>query len=313
MNILVTGADGQLGRCLKDVREHDKLAMKEGVWFFANRHDIDIADKDCVTRYIENHEIDIIINCAAYTDVEKSETDVNAFRANSLGPLYLAQALKPRGGILIHISTDYVYRPFEGWNGAPFKEDDDCGTKGLLPLNSYGMSKLMGEMNVKDNKGNYLIIRTSWLYSAYGKNFLKTVREKLLNAGIDDTFRFVCDQVGTPTSAHNLASFIYSSVNKYSLRSTSILDLSMFESDVINYSDDGVCSWYDFAMEINDCLNKPNTIAPCYSHEYQTNVKRPAYSVMSKEKIKTDERYLPYVNTVHWKQGVRNVMKRLEI
>lgn len=311
MNILVTGANGQLGKCIFDVRANDVLPQKGNNWFFAGHEDLDIGVKDLVFDYVNKNEIDVIINCAAYTDVEKAESHYNdAFSANAFGPIYMAEALKPRHGVLIHISTDYVYAPYDGWDGSPFNEDDYASMKLKMPLNMYGISKLSGEVGIMRNGGNYLIIRTSWLYSIYGKNFLKTVRNKCLNAKINENFEFVCDQIGSPTSAHNLAAFIYNFVNGLD---KDYCEYSPFYSDIINYSDEGACSWYDFAREINDCLEKPTIIMPCFSDEYKTAAKRPAYSVMSKRKINRCDRYLPYVNTEHWKRGVRNVMKRLEV
>ena len=309
MNILVTGASGQLGNCIHELCAQDGTHLNH--WFFVNRSQLDISDRDSVKKYINEIGVDIVVNCAAYTDVEGAEENYNtAFDANVIGPLNIAMALEDREGILIHISTDYVYAPFPGWDGSPFKENQCALHEDLSPLNFYGETKLRGEKEIISTNCRHLIIRTSWLYSEHGKNFVKTVRNLIKNSGIDDTFRFVCDQIGTPTSAHSLASFIYNFANALGIRNDLFQN---FKSDVVNYSDNGACSWYDFAMEINDIMGMHATILPCYTWEYPTKAKRPHYSVMSKEKIKNDELYLPYVNTVHWKQGVRNVMKRLEI
>ena len=309
MNILVTGANGQLGKCLFEICDRDSLKPNGVNFYFTGREDLDIGNHDAVEEYITENNIGIVINTAAYTNVDKAETDiVSAFKANAFGALFLAEAVRDTGGIMIQISTDYVYTPYPGWKGEPFKEsciDVDKTT----PSTVYGASKLCAENNIINSGCNYLIIRTSWLYSMYGKNFLKTVRNNILNTRLDDTFKFVCDQIGTPTSAHSLAAFIYNMVLGIALKYDPSYDT--FESDIINYSDIGACSWYDFACVINECLDVHATILPCYSHEYHSKAVRPFYSVMSKEKLNTD-RYVPYNNTRHWLLNVKEVMKRIE-
>ena len=315
MNILVTGANGQLGKCIHDMYERDmsfsRYSHTPNHWFFVDREQFDITDEESVKNYINSCDVNIVVNCAAYTNVEAAEDNFgDAYKANVTGPENIAKVLKEREGILVHISTDYVYAPFKEWDGSPFKEDEDAYRKGVSPFNTYGASKLTGEVAITETGCKHLIIRTSWLYSIYGKNFVKTVRDILKKSNIDDNFKFVCDQVGSPTSAHQLGAFIYDMVNSLGIRN----DLyQAFTSDTINYSDDGVCSWYDFAFQINQSLMKIRKIKPCYSHEYPMKAKRPGYSVMSREKIKTSERYLPYVNTRDWRGCVDEVVRRLEL
>lgn len=309
MNILITGANGQLGQCLHDVYEQDLTHLNN--WFFVSREQLDIANRVDVEDYINKCKIDIVINCAAYTNVEAAEDKLdNAYSANVLGPQNLAYALKERNGILIHISTDYVYAPYNSWDGYPFKEDFDAFSMGVSPFNYYGVTKLSGEMAIKSTGCRNLIIRTSWLYSVYGKNFVKTVRDLIKKSSFDKELKFVCDQIGSPTSAHNLAAFIYNMAYGLGIRNDLFQN---FTSDIINYSDDGACSWYDFAFQINQSLKKIRTIKPCYSSDYPTKAKRPGYSVMSKEKIKTEDRYIMYTNTRDWRACVDEVVRRLEL
>lgn len=307
MNILVTGANGQLGKCLFDIVDKDELKPKEVRFFFADRNTLDISNHQAVNEYIFTNDIEIVINTAAYTDVDKAEGDiVGAFKTNAFGALFLAEAVRDNNGLLIQLSTDYVYKPNGGWDGSPFKENDVDFDK-TKPINAYGVSKLCAESNIVNSGCNYLIIRTSWLYSIYGRNFLKTIRSNIVNTRMDNTIRVVCDQIGTPTSAHGLAQFIYNVAVGYAVR-----DYDAPVSDIINYSDEGACSWYDFACEINDCLNIHSTIVPCYSHEYGSRAKRPFYSVMSKEKLNSDA-YIAYNNTRHWKDNVADVIKQLDV
>ena len=302
MNILVTGANGQLGKCFFDVVDNDH--HKKHNFFFTGREDLDIRKRDDIIEYIEKNNIDAVINFAAYTNVEQAEDDINgAFLANSFAPSLFAELMKDRGGIFIHISTDYVYHPYEGWDGSPF--DEDCidfeymhktSISGSDKLCVYGSSKLAGESVINLVGGNYLIIRTSWLYSAYGNNFVTKVLKKIENARSGEKLKFVCDQVGTPTCAHSLATFIYSLIN-YD-------DIKFYLPNVLNYSDKGVCSWYDFAKAIHEhgIWNTYPVIEPCYSDEFVSKVKRPHYSVMSKRKLRTV--FEDFDNTRDWRENL---------
>lgn len=287
MSILVTGSDGQLGTCFRDLcNDFDGERI-----YFANRDELDITNREAVENYIYTKQIELVLNFAAYTNVEKAETDSdNAFKVNALGPLYLAESLAKRNGFLLHISSDYVYQPFDGWDGSPFHEGD---TK-MSPRNIYGLTKRCGEIAIENSGCRYMIIRTSWLYSRYKKNFLTTVCKKLTdNIGTGLSLPFVCDQVGSPTNANNLAWFIFNMMERFNLIS----------NDIVNFSDNGVCSWYDFACEIRRALilANPNQvypyIIPCSSSEFKSNVKRPYYSVMSKELV--NKHYLKSMSTAY--------------
>ena len=211
MKILVTGADGQLAKCLKDeeeiLRSQDRFVDEV---FYENRNGLDITDGEKVDKYIEDNEIDIVINCAAYTNVDKAEKDYdNALNVNAYGPAYLASAVKKRNGFLVHISTDYVY---DGYGAQqPFSED----LVETNPCNVYGRTKAMGERMIQTCGCPYMIIRTSWLYSEYGKNFPKTIIGKL--DGNEEQLKVVCDQIGTPTYARDLAKLISKTLNQYSI------------------------------------------------------------------------------------------------
>lgn len=277
MNILVTGANGQLGKCFRDyVDFFDEERYKV---HFTDHKTLDITNYEAVTEFVNENHIEMVLNFAAYTNVPGAETDVEqAYKVNTLGPGYLASAMCKCGGILVHISTDYVYTPYNGWDGAPFAEEDVWG----FPNSKYGLTKRFGEIAIVNSGCRYFIIRTSWLYSTYGNNFMKKVCNMLENATNETRLRFVCDQVGTPTSAHSLAWFIkdYIANGRY----------EEIDQDIVNYSQAGVCSWYDFARAIRTFAGyitgkEYPEISPCYTREFLPNVERPFYSVMSKEKL----------------------------
>lgn len=278
MNILVTGANGQLGSCFKDVVPKDT----DNVYFYSDRYTdypLDITDYEAVSNYIKSNEIDVILNFAAYTNVAKAEEDTyGSFKVNTYGCAALALAIKQRNGLLIHISTDYVYSPFDGWDGSPFKEDDV--NKMGRPMNVYGVTKLNGERAIQCSGCRYLIVRTSWLYSSYGKNFLTNIYDKLMTGDPSTPIRVVNDQIGTPTNANTLANFLHNII-----KNNSIVNIS---ECVLNFSNYGVCSWYDFAKEIRNVIcnstNVPDVI-PCNSETFPSKVKRPYFSVMSKDKL----------------------------
>ena len=269
MNILVTGANGQLGKCIRKVVERSDFKNK---YTFVGHEDLDITDKDAVMEYITDNEVDIVINCAANTNVDGCEDATPEKTAvNISAPSYLAKALKTRNGFLIHISTDFVYAPYLGWDGGPFKEED----AGKTPqLNHYGATKYAGEYLVKNSGCDYVILRTSWLYSQYGNNFFTKIR-KLPDFTIQ---KVVCDQVGTPTSAMDLATFICLELCEKPEKREEV------KGEVFNFSGVGACSKYDFATAIlRDRKNV--TVSPCYSSEFKTPAERPKYSVMDLSKI----------------------------
>ena len=271
MNILVTGANGQLGMEMRIVAKDSAdnyifsdINQVEGV----ETTYLDITDFDAVQAFVSDNNIEAIINCAAYTNVDAAETnEALAETLNAKAPENLARAIKTVGGLLIHISTDYVFGK-EAYN-IPCKEDQTGAPTGV-----YGLTKLHGEEAIKKTDCNYIIIRTSWLYSEFGKNFCKT----MLNlTATKPELKVVFDQVGTPTYALDLAKAIKIIVEKF--------DESKI--GIYNYSNEGVCSWFDFAKMIAK-ISKQNLcdINPCHSDEFPSPVVRPSYSVLDKTKIK---------------------------
>lgn len=267
MRILVTGAMGQLGREISRLTESSEhtyiytdVRACEGV------SSLDITDAAAVDAAVQG--VDVIVNCAAYTDVNKAESDAQAaHKVNALAPAVLAEAAKAAGAMLIHVSTDYV---FDGMANVPYTEDAV-----RKPLGVYGRTKKEGEDAIVNSGCRHLIFRTSWLYSNTGKNFFLTMSE--LTASKPE-LKVVVDQVGTPTYAYDLAYLI-----------TYIIEENLLDRNgVYNYSDEGVCSWFDFASEINSLLGHTCRIVPCRSEEYPTPAERPHYSVLDKAKVKRD-------------------------
>lgn len=263
--ILVTGSNGQLGSEIRELSKNDGI----NVYFYTDVSELDITDKSAVNNFIENYKIDIVINCAAYTQVDKSEEDEKtAFLINATAPGNLAESCKKYEATLFHISTDYV---FDGSNNVPYIE-----TESTSPLGVYGSSKLKGEELIQRSGCSYIIIRTSWLYSSFGHNFVKTIGRL---SSEKDELKVVFDQVGTPTYARNLATAIQT-----------IIQNDQFEdrTGIYHYSNEGVCSWYDFANAINEFFGNDCHIRPCHSDEFPAKVTRPHYSVLDKTKIKND-------------------------
>lgn len=285
MNILVTGANGQLGRSIKDVS-----ANSPDEYIFTDVDQLDITDSRAVREWLEKESVDVVVNCAAYTDVEKAEDDkdrAQALNADAVGNI--AEAVKERNGFLIHISTDYVFGGAEG--NTPRDEQQPVNPTGI-----YGLTKLNGEQAVKAAEVDAIIMRTSWLYSEYGKNFVKTML-RLTSERPELTVVF--DQVGTPTYARDLAEAIVHIITNRMMRGN---------EGIYHYSNEGVCSWYDFAVAISD-ISKQNKchISPCHSDEFPSKVKRPAYSVLDKTKIKqTFGMTIPY-----WRDSLQKCIKNL--
>jgi len=268
MNILVTGANGQLGNEMQSVtgKSNDNYIFTDVAGDCIH---LDITDADAVKEMVGRHDIGCIINCAAYTNVEKAEDDMDlCSRLNAEAPGILAEAMSKVGGILIHISTDYVFGK-EPYN-TPCGEDQQ-GT----PTGVYGRTKLQGEQNILKSGCQHLIIRTAWLYSEFGKNFAKT----MLNlTSTKPQLNVVFDQCGTPTYAYDLAAAIFH-----------IMENRKYEghSGIYHYSNEGVCSWFDFARMIAEYAGHTSCeIQPCHSDEFPSKVKRPAYSVLDKTKFK---------------------------
>ena len=270
-NILVTGANGQLGN---EMRIIAKNSVDNYIFTDVNQVDgvetifLDITDLDSVRSCVIDNKVDVIVNCAAYTNVDAAETnEALAEKLNAEAPENLAKAMKEVGGLLVQISTDYVFGK-EPYN-EPCKEDQQ-GT----PTGIYGMSKLHGEQKIVAVGCNYVIIRTAWLYSEFGKNFCKTMMNL---TETKSQLKVVFDQIGTPTYAYDLAKAIDVVIEKF--------DDS--QVGIYHYSNEGVCSWYDFAKMIAEYNGTTECdIQPCHSDEFPSPVKRPSYSVLDKTKIK---------------------------
>ena len=286
MNILVTGANGQLGHEMQRVATESKHSFV--LTDAAEGYDkLDITSLEAIRQMVKEKAIDIIVNCAAYTNVDKAESDYDvANLLNNTAAGHLATAMKEVGGTLIHVSTDYV---FQGDRNTPCREDwPTC------PLGVYGKTKLAGEQSIAATGCRHIIIRTAWLYSQWGKNFVKTMQS--LTAS-HDTLKVVFDQVGTPTFAGGLADVIAHIINSDQLDKTGIY----------HFSNEGVCSWFDFAKLICELSGNSCDIQPCYSEEFPSPVKRPHFSVLDKSKLKaTFGIKVPY-----WTDSLKVCIKQL--
>lgn len=299
MNILVTGANGQLGnemRLISRQTDHHYIftdvVAPEGV----ETTILDITDAEAVNRMVAEQHIQCIVNCAAYTNVDKAESDVALCRKlNAEAPKILAEAMKAVNGLLIQISTDYVF------GGDPYNtpcREDQKGT----PTGVYGETKLEGEHHIQQTGGKYVIIRTAWLYSEYGKNFVKT----MLNlTATKPQLNVVFDQAGTPTYAYDLAVAIKTVLDDYAPES----DQPAYDkTGIYHFSNEGVCSWYDFTKKIAELSGHTACdIRPCHSDEFPSPVTRPAYSVLDKTKIKqTFGLTIPY-----WTDSLKTCMANM--
>lgn len=301
MNILVTGANGQLGNEMRIVSRDsaDKYIFTdvinvEGVETTL----LDITDADAVRRIVSDNGVRCIVNCAAYTNVDKAESDeALCRRLNADAPKILAESMKEVGGMLIQISTDYVF------GGDPYNtpcREDQKGT----PTGVYGQTKLEGERNIEAVGCDYVIIRTAWLYSEYGRNFVKT----MLNlTATKPRLTVVFDQAGTPTYAYDLAVAIKAVLADYEKESPKA---GYGKKGIYHFSDEGVCSWYDFTKKIAELAgNTACDIQPCHSDEFPSPVRRPAYSVLDKTKIKeTFGLRIPY-----WTDSLKACMKNMNV
>lgn len=289
MNILVTGANGQLGSELRTLGK-DKITAAGNCYIFTDVAELDITNYVAVREFIGIQKIELVINCAAYTNVERAEEDsVKANLLNNEAVINLASACKEYGAFLIHISTDYVF------GGAcanlPFTENEPTN-----PLGVYGKTKLEGEINIKRITNDYLIFRTAWLYSQYGNNFVKTMRRLMLER---ESVNVVFDQVGTPTYAEDLAAVIYKIIEGKLYRHKG--------GSIYHFSNEGVCSWYDFAVAIAELSGTTCNVQPCHSAEFPGKVTRPAFSVLDKTKIKCDFGItIPY-----WRDSLAHCIKKI--
>jgi dTDP-4-dehydrorhamnose reductase len=280
MNILITGSNGQLGNGMR------VLAKEHGchTYFFTDIEELDICNEHAVRTYVTDNLIDVIVNCAAYTAVDRAEENKGlSARLNNKAAGYLARAAQSREAAMIQISTDYV---FDGTKHTPYIEED-----APCPTSVYGATKLAGEENVLKNCEKAVVIRTAWLYSTYGNNFVKT----MIRLGREcNTLGVVFDQIGTPTYAHDLARVIYTIINKGIVRG------------IYHFSNEGVCSWYDFAISIHRLVGITSCkVKPLHTADYLAKAARPHYSVLDKTKIKeTYEVEIPY-----WEESLKKMIR----
>lgn len=280
--ILITGANGQLGNSMRAA-----TAGSINRYIFTDVAELDITDRNAVINTVAKEKVDVIVNCAAYTNVDKAEDDTDAaFRLNCTAVENLAAAAKREDATLIHISTDYV---FEGNANKPITEEEKTNPQGV-----YGRTKLAGEEAVIATGCKHIILRTAWLYSPYGKNFVKTMQQLTSSK---EKLNVVFDQVGTPTYAADLAELICHIIENDKLHI----------QGTFHYSNEGVCSWYDFAKEICELSGNSCDIQPCHSNEFPTKVKRPHFSVLDKTKVKN----CFGITIPHWKESLRKCVKEL--
>ena len=285
MNILVTGANGQLGNEMRRLG-----AVSPNNYIFTDVAELDITNADAVMNAVKAASVDIIVNCAAYTNVDKAESDeATAELINATAVANLAAAMKEVGGTLFHVSTDYV---FGSEGNTPRTEEMP-----LNPLGVYGRTKLHGEQAILESGCKALIFRTAWLYSEFGNNFLKTMMRLTAER---EQLNVVFDQVGTPTYAGDLALAIFS-----------IIEAGVYQGNegIYHFSNEGVCSWYDFAVEIAAMAGNTNCrINPCHSSEFPSPVTRPPYSVLDKTKIKATFD----IDIPHWRESMEYCIKRIK-
>lgn len=273
-DILITGANGQLGKSLSKILDGAILTDVDN---------LDITNESLVRDFVNDNKIKIVINCAAYTQVDKAEDDIDlANKINVIGPKNLAMT----GAKIIHISTDYV---FDGFYYRPYTPDDKTN-----PISVYGRTKLRGEEEIKKYSTSYIIIRTAWLYSEYGNNFVKTIRKY---GEERDVLKVVCDQIGSPTYARDLAEAIKNILPKFNKECTGIY----------HFTNEGACSWYDFAKKIIELSNIKCKVLPILSSEYVTKATRPFYSILDKNKIKKTFG----LEIEHWEDALKRCLKSL--
>ena len=284
MNILVTGANGQLGNEMQ-VLARENL---QHTYFFTDVQELDICDEQAVYAYVSEHKIDIIVNCSAYTAVDKAEDNVELCdKLNNIAPGYLARAAQANGAAMIQVSTDYV---FDGTAHIPYTEEEPT-----CPASVYGSTKLAGEQNVMDHCEKAMVIRTAWLYSIYGNNFVKT----MIRLGQErDSLGVIFDQIGTPTYANDLAQAIFAAINKGVVRG------------IYHFSDEGVCSWYDFTIAIHRLAGIASCkVKPLHTADYPAKAPRPHYSVLDKTKIKDTFG----IEIPHWEESLKRCINQLRM
>ncbi|MBP6065227.1 dTDP-4-dehydrorhamnose reductase [Bacteroides sp.] len=282
MNILITGANGQLGNEMRVLSQENTAHT----YFFTDVQELDICDEESVMTYVAQKQIDVIVNCAAYTAVDRAEDDVELCnKLNNLAPGYLARAAQSRGAAMIQVSTDYV---FDGTAHTPYTEQEVT-----CPNSIYGTTKLAGEQNVMEHCDKAIVIRTAWLYSIYGNNFVKT----MIRLGRErETLGVIFDQVGTPTYANDLARTIYAIIN------------NGIERGIYHFSNEGACSWYDFTVAIHRLAGITSCkVKPIHTADYPTKAARPHYSVLDKTKIKNTF----HIEIPHWETSLKRCISQL--
>ncbi len=280
MKILVTGAGGQLGKCFRQA----SLNYPDWDFTFTTSEDLDLSQFAVVGAFLRREKFDVCINCAAYTKVDQAEKEQEmAYLTNAESIRNLAKDCEEIGCTLIHFSTDYV---FNGKKTTPYSEEDETE-----PLNVYGASKLLGEQYIQEATSKYLIFRTSWLYSDIGKNFFNTIRNK---AEEGETLNITTSQKGTPTNAHDLAEFVLK-----------IIAQAKLKKGLYHYSNLGEATWYDFAKEILHLMNSDTQLN--VNNDFQTLAVRPAYSVLSKEKVQK----VFGLPVPHWKDSLKQLFQKL--
>ncbi len=287
VRVLITGKSGQLAQELK------QTGAPEIELLLAGRKEIDVSCRNSIEELVTDYQPNVIINTAAYTQVDNAESEAEkAFAVNRDGALFLAQICQSRGIRLIHVSTDFV---FDGKRKSPYEEGDKTN-----PLGVYGHSKLAGEEAITEHCQNYTIVRTAWVYSSYADNFVKTMLELMADR---ETLSIVSDQVGTPTWAKGLATWIWSVVENDDVKG------------IFHWTDDGIASWYDFACSIQDLsvekglLLDPIELTPILTEEYPKPAKRPAFSVLDKSKAEK----VSGVRAIHWKSQLSEMLDELKL
>lgn len=295
MRILVIGKNGQVGQSIQNlVNKTSNSNLSDYGFVFVGRDELDLSKASNIQAYFEKNKFDVVINCAAFTDVEKAEVDENdASLINHIAVKEVATIAKKNNMKLIHISTDFV---FDGDKREPYIESDKTS-----PVNIYGKTKLAGEFAaISIMKFNAVVLRSSWIYSEFGNNFVDTI---IKNATLKGQLNIISDQFGTPTYANDLAQTIIDILNKDKFNEREM------PSEIYHYSNEGECTWFDFAKEIVDILQIDCNLSPITSDDYPQLAKRPKYSVLSKKKISEEFD----LNINYWKDSLKSCLQNLKL
>lgn len=295
MRVLVIGKNGQVGQSIQNlVNKTSNSNLSDYGFVFVGRDELDLSKASNIQAYFEKNKFDVVINCAAFTDVEKAEVDENdASLINHIAVKEVATIAKKNNMKLIHISTDFV---FDGDKREPYIESDKTS-----PVNIYGKTKLAGEFAaISIMKFNAIVLRSSWIYSEFGNNFVDTI---IKNATLKGQLNIISDQFGTPTYANDLAQTIIDILNKDKFNEREM------PSEIYHYSNEGECTWFDFAKEIVDILQIDCNLSPITSDDYPQLAKRPKYSVLSKKKISEEFD----LNINYWKDSLKSCLKNFKL